>query len=204
MPDSLSEQVSKQFSERRARIHTNRLVPWPLLVSADRQETLPISVKVEFDKTRARRELGACSPSLYTVAGKNVPFFFNQMEGKEVKTRITTRFRLELHSGRRRTLTQSLILEDRTRGEDLRCHRPKASQDPALLGATPQTGKNQELSSSSPQPSHTHTSSDRPEDVPAGEAPFIGAAEERRYLKRNVTRSMQHLGDENLKHSKRT
>lgn len=48
----------------------------------------------------------------------------------------------------------------------------------------------------------THRSSDQPEDVPAGEAPFIVATEERRYLKTNITRSVKHLGDENLKHSK--
>lgn len=82
MPDSLSEQVSKQFSERRAHIHTSRLVPWPLPISAHRQETRPISVKVEFDKTWARRELGACSPSLYTVAGKERPIFF-QSNGRQ-------------------------------------------------------------------------------------------------------------------------
>lgn len=86
----------------------------PFLVSADRQETFPISVKVEFDKTR---HVGSWALAASPVhhGSKERPFFFpNEMEGKEVKTKITTWFRLELHCGKWCTLLQSLILEDRT------------------------------------------------------------------------------------------
>lgn len=131
----------------------------PFLVSADRQETFPISVKVEFDKTR---HVGSWALAASPVHGssKERPFFFfffNQMEGEEVKTKIATWFRLELHCGKWCTLTQSLILEDRTWGKGLRCHRPGASQDPALSPASGRSTDLQEseLASSSPQPSCT-------------------------------------------------
>ena len=59
----------------------------PLSVSADRQETFSISGKVECDKARAHRELGACGPALYTAAGKErcIFFFSNQVKAKGIK-----------------------------------------------------------------------------------------------------------------------
>lgn len=186
-------------------IYTSKPALLPLSVSADRQETFSISGKVEFDKARAHRELGACGPALYTAAGKErrIFFFSNQVKAKGIKTQIIAWFRLQLHSGKWCTLTQSLILEARTRAEDLRRDvtgpRPPRAQ-PYLSPASGRSADLQEseLSSSSPQLSHARAT-DQLEDVMTGQAPFIVAREERQYLKINITRSVQHRGDENLK-----
>lgn len=55
-----------------------------------------------------------------------------------------------------------------------------------------------ESSSSSPQPSRTQS------DQSEGETSFRMAIKERKYLGINVTRNVQHICEENVKHSKWT
>lgn len=84
-PDRISERVNKQLNEWRAGIHTKKLGPLPLLVSADRQEAFPLYIKVWFDKVRARRGLGTGSQGPCMAAGKEHPIFSIQWKGKRQK-----------------------------------------------------------------------------------------------------------------------
>lgn len=131
---------------------------------------------------------------------KRTPNFFNQMEGKEVKTQITILFWVELHSVRWCTFIQPLILEGKKKrgaGSRRETSWPKVYQPTGVklawnptLSPVPYGGKNQR---SQVQVHSPHIHSDQPEDM------MGGAAEE---MVRNL--NVQHQCDTNFKHSKWT